>query len=85
MLRGCYILCTGERFTASPEALLAHTAPNNPAALTEHICTVCEVYKASPALAAAGTHVTSTDEMTGNQAFERLHPSLPLLQCQLLL
>jgi hypothetical protein len=58
--------------------------PNNPAALTEHICTVCEVHKVTPALAAAGTHVTSTDEMTGIQAFERLHSSLPLLQCQLL-
>ncbi len=30
-------------------------------------------------LAAAGTHVMSTDEMTGIQALERLHPSLPLL------
>jgi len=39
---------------------------------------VCEVYEATPALAAAGTHVTSTDEMTGIQALERLHPSLPL-------
>jgi len=36
------------------------------------------VYEATPALAAAGTHVTSTDEMTGIQALERLHPSLPL-------
>jgi hypothetical protein len=40
---------------------------------------VCEVYEATPALAAAGTHVTSTDEMTGIQALERLHPSLPML------
>jgi hypothetical protein len=36
------------------------------------------VYEATPALAAAGTHVTSTDEMTGIQALERLHPSLPM-------
>ena len=52
--------------------------PDDPAALTEQICTVCEVYEATPALAAAGTHVTSTDEMTGIQALERLHPSLPM-------
>ncbi len=39
---------------------------------------MCEVYEATPTLAAAGTHVTSTDEMTGIQALERLHPSLPL-------
>jgi len=36
------------------------------------------VYEATPALAAAGTHVTSTDEMTGIQALERLYPSLPM-------
>ncbi len=39
---------------------------------------MCQVYEATPALAAAGTHVSSTDEMTGIQALERLHPSLPM-------
>lgn len=39
---------------------------------------MCKVYEATPALAAGGTHVTSTDEMTGIQALERLHPSLPM-------
>ena len=38
----------------------------------------CEVYEATPVLAAAGTHVASTDEMTGIQALERLHSSLPM-------
>ena len=52
--------------------------PDDPVALSEQICTVCAVYEATPALAAAGTHVTSTDEMTGIQALERLHPSLPM-------
>jgi DDE superfamily endonuclease len=47
--------------------------------LAQQICTVCEVYEAAPALAAQGNHVMSTDEMTGIQALERLHPSLPLL------
>jgi hypothetical protein len=51
---------------------------DDPAELAEQICTVCKIYEATPALAAAGTHVTSTDEMTGIQAVERLHPSLPL-------
>jgi putative transposase len=37
------------------------------------------VYESTPALAARGIHVSSTDEMTGIQALERLHPSLPLL------
>jgi hypothetical protein len=53
--------------------------PDDPAQLAEQICTVCEVYEATPVLAAQGTHVMSTDEMTGIQALERLHPSLPML------
>ncbi len=52
--------------------------PDDPAELAAQICTVCEVYEATPALAAAGTHVASTDEMTGIQALERLHSSLPM-------
>jgi hypothetical protein len=47
--------------------------------LTEQIRTVCEVYEAVPVLAAEGSHVMSTDEMTGIQALERLHPGLPML------
>lgn len=53
--------------------------PDDPAELAKQICTVCEVYEATPALAAAGVHVASTDEMTGIQALERLHPYLPML------
>ncbi len=53
--------------------------PDDPAELAEQICTVCEIYEATPALAVQGVHVTSTDEMTGVQALERLHPSLPML------
>ncbi len=52
--------------------------PDDPAELAAQICTVCEVYEATPTLAVAGTHVASTDEMTGIQALERLHPSLPM-------
>jgi len=52
--------------------------PDDPAELAAQIPTVCEVYEATPTLAAAGTHVASTDEMTGIQALERLHPSLPM-------
>ena len=52
--------------------------PDDPTELAEQICTVCQVYKATPTLAAQGTHVMSTDEMTGIQALERLHPCLPI-------
>jgi DDE superfamily endonuclease len=51
---------------------------DDPAELAEQIRAVCEVSKAAPTFAAAGTHVASTDEMTGIQALERLHPSLPM-------
>jgi hypothetical protein len=52
--------------------------PDDPTELAKQICTVCQVYEATPTLAVAGTHVISTDEMTGIQALERLHPSLPI-------
>ncbi len=36
------------------------------------------LYRAAPALAAAGERIISTDELTGVQALERQHPGLPL-------
>jgi len=38
----------------------------------------CDVYAAAPLLEATGTHVYSTDEMTGIQALERAAPTLPM-------
>ena len=38
---------------------------------------MCDLYEAAPRLHAAGTHVLSTDEMTGIQALERAAPTLP--------
>jgi transposase len=40
--------------------------------------TACDVYAAAPLLEATGTHVFSTDEMTGIQALERAAPTLPM-------
>jgi hypothetical protein len=53
--------------------------PDDPAALAEQMCTVWEVYETTPVLATQGAPVMSTDEMTGIQALERLHPSFPML------
>jgi transposase len=39
---------------------------------------VCQVYSEAPSLAAQGERVVSTDEMTGVQALERNHPTLPM-------
>jgi DDE superfamily endonuclease len=38
---------------------------------------VCEVYRQAPALHEQGVHIVSTDEKTGMQARERLHPTRP--------
>ena len=39
---------------------------------------ICHLYQAAPLLAAQAERVVSTDELTGVQALERLHPGLPL-------
>jgi transposase len=39
---------------------------------------ICDTYRDAPQLAAAGTHVVSTDEKTGMQALERLHETKPV-------
>jgi transposase len=40
--------------------------------------TVCDLYAQAPTLHAEGVHIVSTDEKTGIQALERLHPTLPM-------
>jgi transposase len=42
------------------------------------VATVCEVYEQARQLAEQGIHVVSTDEKTGIQALERLHPDIPM-------
>jgi transposase len=46
--------------------------------LAPKVADVCALYRAAPALAAAGERVVGTDELTGVQALERAHPGLPL-------
>jgi len=45
--------------------------------LADKVADVSALYRAAPALAAAGERVISTDELTGVQALERKHPGLP--------
>jgi hypothetical protein len=42
------------------------------------VAAVCAAYEQAGRLAEQGVHVVSTDEKTGIQALERLHPDLPL-------
>lgn len=44
----------------------------------EKVADVCGLYRMAPELAKAGERVLSTDEMTGVQALERRHPTLPM-------
>ena len=39
---------------------------------------VCDLYERAGSLAEQGLHVVSTDEKTGMQALERLHPDIPM-------
>jgi transposase len=46
--------------------------------LPEAISAICAVYHEAPARAEQGERTVSTDELTGVQALERKHPSLPM-------
>ncbi len=52
--------------------------PSDDAQFAAKVADICELYQAAPALSAQGERVVSTDELTGVQALERLHPALPL-------
>jgi len=42
------------------------------------VSAVCEAYEQAPRLAEQGIHTVSTDEKTGIQALERVHPDIPM-------
>jgi transposase len=42
------------------------------------VSTVCDLYERAGALAEQGIHLVSTDEKTGIQALQRLHPDIPM-------
>jgi transposase len=46
-------------------------------AFDENVRSVCKVYEEARAMHEAGVHVISTDEKTGIQALEPIHPTLP--------
>jgi transposase len=45
---------------------------------TEKVQSICALYEAASDLVEQGIEVVSTDELTGVQALERIHPNLPL-------
>lgn len=55
-----------------------NAAPDNPEQFQAEVQKVCDTYQQAPLLHQQGTHTISTDEKTGIQALERLHPTLPM-------
>jgi transposase len=55
-----------------------NAAPENPEQFQAEVQKVCDTYAQAPQLHQEGTHTISTDEKTGIQALERLHPTLPM-------
>lgn len=52
--------------------------PSNDVDFAPKVADVCTTYREAPARAAAGERTVSTDELTGVQALQRKHPSLPM-------
>ena len=53
-------------------------AVEDEAAFRQEVRTVCQLYHQATELQEQGVHVVSTDEKTGIQALERLHPTRPM-------
>jgi transposase len=52
--------------------------PKDPDAFGRQVDEVCGLYAQAGRLAEQGVHLVSTDEKTGIQALERIHPDLPM-------
>jgi hypothetical protein len=52
--------------------------PADPAQFTRQVKTICDLYAQALLIQSQGKHLISSDEMTGIQALERLHPALPM-------
>jgi hypothetical protein len=52
--------------------------PEDPETFGQQAAAVCGLYEQAGRLAEQGVHLVSTDEKTGIQALERLHPDLPM-------
>ena len=56
---------------------LNHQRDQDPEAFEAQVREVCEVYRQASERHKQGTHTVSSDEKTGMQAVERLHPTRP--------
>ena len=52
---------------------------DDPLKFEADVAAICDLYRSVGELHAQGFYVVSTDERTGMQALERLHPTLPTI------
>ena len=54
-----------------------NTNPEDPEQFDQQVRVICRLYEEAPMLHEQGEHLVSTDEKTGIQALQRLHPTRP--------
>jgi len=54
--------------------------PEDPEQFDQQVRVICRLYEEAPMLHEQGDHLVSTDEKTGIQALQRLHPTRPAIQ-----
>ena len=52
--------------------------PDDPVQFRQQVTYICQLHHKALELLTQGIHLVSTDEMSGIQALERLHPALPM-------
>lgn len=55
-----------------------NACPDDPVAFKQQVNGICRLHLNAQELLEQGTHIVSTDEMTGIQALERVHPTQPM-------
>ena len=55
-----------------------NACPDDPVAFKQQVNGICQLHLNAQELLEQGTHIVSTDEMTGIQALERVHPTQPM-------
>ena len=53
--------------------------PENPEEFNQQVRVICCLYEEAPMLHKQGIHLINTDEKTGIQALQRLHPTRPAI------
>jgi len=61
-----------------PHLIRYWLTPRNDPAFAAKVTAICTLYREASERAANGERIISTDELTGVQALERVHPDLPL-------